>query len=466
MRRRLAALLLLVAASAAPALAVPLALAWGVVGEPAVEGALTPGRVAEHLEFLQAHGWQAIRLRDLAAGDAAAPTVVLSFDDPASAARYVLPLLELYREPAVVTVGAAQGRDPALAPTLALLAHSPWIELVPRVDAAADALAPRPLSCGSPTTATASEEAALSALRAGLAAQLDRLREVTGVAPAAVAWAPGTWSGPAEAVAASLGLSIDLPTFTTIPPQLAPPRVARYAMPAWAGVWADAQAGARWDPDQHPVRFVEVDAAWLCAGGDPEARLRRVVDVVRRLALNGVRIRPGDGSGAWFPTTAAPMRGNVVGALARALRGAGVSALAVDVPATGDPGRDVALAGDLARAVDLDVAVLPAGAREGERLGEAILYARPAARLAWAPAAAPPARGFRLAPLAPEQRESRGTTVAAAGVRGADREATDLAIAGWEWIGLPIELAEAGLRGSLESLDAFALPMAGKQTDP
>jgi hypothetical protein len=68
--------------------------------------------------------------------------------------------------------------------------------------------------------------------------------------------------------------------------------------------------------------------------------------------------------------------------------------------------------------------------------------------------------------LAPEQRESRGTTVAAASVAGADREATDLAIAGWEWIGLPIELAEAGLRGSLASLDAFALPMAGKQIDP
>ena len=465
MRRRVLALLLLVAASVAPALAAPLGLAWGTVGEPAVEGALTPGRVAEHLEFLQAHGWQAIRLRDLAAGDAAAQSVVLSFDDPASAARYVLPLLELYREPAVVTVGAAQGRDPALASTLALLARSPWIELVPRVDVAPDALAPSPLICGSPTAATASEEAALSALRAGLAAQIDRLREV-GVAPAAVAWAPGTWSGPAEAVAASLGLSIHLPTFTTMPPRLAPPRVARYAMPAWAGVWAVAQAGARWDPDQHPVRFVEVDAAWLCAGGDPEARLRRVVDVVRRLALNGARIRPGDGAGAWFPTTAAPMRGDVVGALARALRGAGVSTLAVDVPATGDAGRDVALAGDLARAVDLDVAVLPAGAREGERLGEAVLYARPAARLAWALATGPPARGFRLAPSAAEQQESRGTTVAAASVTGADREATDLAIGGWEWIGLPIELAEAGLRGSLESLDAFALPMAGKQTDP
>ena len=59
----------------------------------------------------------------------------------------------------------------------------------------------------------------------------------------------------------------------------------------------------------------------------------------------------------------------------------------------------------------------------------------------------------------------RGATVVAGGVTRADREATDLTIAGHEWVGLPVELAETGLRDSLRSLAAFALPAAGKPTD-
>src|SRR6185436_243934 len=124
------------------------------------------------------------------------------------------------------------------------------------------------------------------------------------------------------------------------------------------------QAGAHWDPRDHPVRFVEVDAAWICAGGDPKARVARIVEVVRRLGLNGVRLLPGGPAGAWFVTAAAPVRGDVVGPLARALHDAGVRWVIVDLPAgSGDPGRDVALGLDLSRTVDADVAVLPAAAR-------------------------------------------------------------------------------------------------------
>jgi len=460
MRRSLILLLLLLAAGVVPASAAPLGLAWGVVGEPAAEATMAPGRVAEHLEFLQAHGWQPIRLRDLARTGDTVQAVVLSFDDPASAARYVLPLLELYGIPAVVTVGAAQGVDPAVAPALAALARSPWIELVPRVDSPGEPGDGDAVRCGAPLAATTGEEASLSALHAALTAQLALLRRASGVAPTAVAWAPGTWSGAAEAVAASLGLTTQLPTFDSMPPLLAGSRVARYAMPSWAGIWAIAQAAARWDPAQYPVRFVEVDAAWMCAGADPAARLQRILAVVRRLGLNGVRVLPGDAAGAWFATTGAPMRGDVVGPLTRSLRAAGVSWIAVDVPATGDGGRDVELATDLARAVDLDVAVLSPTAGAGDRLGEAIRYMRPAAQLAWRSGTGANPRAFDLAPLAPGLGPRRGATVAAADVIGADREATDLAIAGWEWLGLPVELAESGLRGPLRALAAFALPAA------
>lgn len=453
---------LLVAAFAGPPVAAaPLGLAWGVVAEPATASAISPGQVAEHLEFLQAHGWLAVRAGDL--GGAGERSVVLTFDDPASALRYAVPLLDLYRMPAVVTVGPSQAADPALAPVLKGLAASPWVELLPRVEK-------EPAAAGEPAVRCAAHaghaadpvrraDYGLSRLSETLAAQVARLREITGAAPAGVAWAPGTWSGSGEAVAASLGLTLHLPTFTAMPPLLDPPRVARFAVPPWAGIWALVQASVRWDPRDHPVRYVEVDAAWVCAGGDPEARIARIVAVVRQLGLNGVRLLPGGPAGAWFETAAAPVLGDVAGPLSRALRDAGVRWVVVDFPLTsGNPGRDVALSADLARAVETDIAVLPASARPEDRLGEAVLYVRPSARLAWRDGAGAGERAFHLAPATPGAASPKGLTVTSTGVAAADAEAARRAIAGWEWIGLPLELAESGLSISLRSLAAFALP--------
>jgi peptidoglycan/xylan/chitin deacetylase (PgdA/CDA1 family) len=453
------------AAAIAAVAPIALSLAWGVVAEPATAGAHTPGQVAEHLEFLQAHGWKAVRAGDLGklgnVSDTAGGerSVLLTFDDPASALRYVVPLLDLYRMPAAVTVGPSQAADPALAPVLAGLAASPWVTLLPRVEAEpAESGAPA-VRCGAAHGADTARplEDRLSRLSRTLSAQVARLREITGAAPAAVAWAPGTWSGPAEAVAASLGLTVSLPTFTGMPPPLDSPRLARYAVPPWAGIWALVQASAHWDPRDHPVRFVEVDAAWICAGGDPQARIARVAEVVRRLGLNGVRLLPGGPAGAWFETAAAPVLGDVAGPLSRALRDAGARWVVVDFPpASGDPNRDMALAADLARAVDADVAVLPASAGPPDRLGDAVHYVRPAARLAWRDG--DDGRAFHLAPAAPGAAASQGLTVSSTTVAAADAEAARRAVSGWEWIGLPMELAEAGLRISLRSLAAFALP--------
>src|SRR5262249_45730549 len=133
MRATAFALLLLPALGAPSIAAAPLGLAWGAVAEPARPGALTPGQLAEQLEFLQAHGWRAVRSGEAgSAGDGR--SVLLSFDDPATALRYAVPLLELYRMPAVVTVGPAQAADPGMAQVLRRLAASPWVELVPRVE--------------------------------------------------------------------------------------------------------------------------------------------------------------------------------------------------------------------------------------------------------------------------------------------------------------------------------------------
>jgi hypothetical protein len=426
-----------------------------VVAEPATAGALTPGLVAEHLEFLQAHGWQAVRSGDPGGAGIDERSVLLSFDDPASALRYVVPLLELYQMPAVVTVGPGQAADPALAPVLKGLAASPWVELIPRVEEDAEEAGAPVVRCEAGAGGPAGQEERLSRLSRRLAALVARLREVTNVVPAGVAWAPGTWSGPGERVAANLGLRVQLPTFTEMPPSLDPPRTARYAVPSWAGIWALVQASAHWDPRDHPVRFVEVDAAWVCAGGDPRARVARIIEVVRRLGLNGVRILPGGPAGAWFTTAAAPVRGDVAGPLARILHGAGVRWVIVDLPAaSGDRGRDVALALDLARSVEADLAVLPARSGPGERLDEAVLSVRPAARIAWTDEG----RTFHLAPTAPGHPAPRGLTVSSTTVAAADAEAARQAIAGWEWIGLPVELAEAGVRSGLRSLAAFALP--------
>lgn len=440
MRARTLALLLPVLA-ALPVQAEPLGLVWGVVAEPAAAGEHTPGQVAEHLEFLQAHGWKAVRPREAteaAGAKAGERTVLLGFDDPASALRYVVPLLDLYRVPAVVTVGPGQAADPVLKE----LAASPWIELVPRVERDPEEAEAPSVRCAAGVSPAEREEERLSRLSRSLADQVARLREVTGGVPSAVAWSPGAWSGPGERVAAGLGLTVQLPTFTQMPPGLDPPRIARYAVPSWAGIWALVQAGAHWDPRDHPVRFAEVDPAWICAGGDPQARVGRVVDIVQRLGLNGVRILSSGPSG-------------VAGPLARLLHGAGVRWVIVDLPApSGDPGRDVALALDLARSVEADLAVLPAGARPEDRLDEAVLSVRPAARIAWTDEG----RAFHLSPAAPGHSPARGLTVSSTTVAAADAEAARRAIAGWEWIGLPVDLAEAGVRSGLRSLAAFALP--------
>jgi len=83
---------------------------------------------------------------------------------------------------------------------------------------------------------------------------------------------------------------------------------------------------------------------------------------------------------------------------------------------------------------------------------------RPAVRLAWRDPGHAGERAFDLAPVAPGRQSARGITVSSTTVAAADAEAVGRAIAGWEWIGLPVELAETGLRISLRSLAAFALP--------
>ena len=454
------------AAAPPPQAGSPLALSWGVLAEPAVEGATEPGRLAEHIEFLRAHGWHGVSARQAGSGGLPPRSVLLSFDDPASALRYAVPLLELYGLPAMVTVSAAQAEDADLAPALATLARTAGIELVPRVEPEAQPGAGDAFRCGAGSVPAAErEERALSRLRATLERQVARLRAL-GASPAALVWAPGTWSGAGEAAAASLGLTLHLPTFGGMPPQLAGPRVARYAVPPWAGVWALVQASAHWDPRHHPVRFLEVDGAWLCEGGEPEARVARLLGAIRRLGLNGVRVLPGDANGVWFPTGAAPVSGDVVGPLTSRLHAAGVRWVIVDVPSTGDRGRDVALATDLARGADLDVALLPEGSVAGDRLGEALAYVRPAVRLGWRGDRGLGTRAFRLAPFAAGQSEARGLTVRAASPSAAGAEAADRARGGWEWLGLPVEVAEAGLRGPLSALAAFALPGADEGAAP
>jgi len=102
--------------------------------------------------------------------------------------------------------------------------------------------------------------------------------------------------------------------------------------------------------------------------------------------------------------------------------------------------------------------VLPASAGPPDRLGDAVRYVRPAARLAWRDREGNGERAFHLAPAAPGAAASQGLTVSSTTVAAADAEAARRAVSGWEWIGLPVELAEAGLRISLRSLAAFALP--------
>ena len=95
------------------------------------------------------------------------------------------------------------------------------------------------------------------------------------------------------------------------------------------------------------------------------------------------------------------------------------------------------------------------GSEEG--LGDAVRYVRPSVRLAWRDVAGE-GRAFVAEPFAPGQAQERGLTVGATTVPAANRTAVDLTIEGWQWLGLPIELAERGVSDSVRSLAAFALP--------
>ena len=216
---------------------------------------------------------------------------VLSFDTlRARALRSAA--FDIYRQPPWY-VGEDQGRDPALAPALAQLAASPWIELVPRVDLApgapADGQASDQVRCGPPLAAMASEEPGLSALRATLAGQVERLRAVSGIAPAAVA-GRGAWKAPPS----SRGASARAPPATHLDATASrPPRAP--LCPASGPALAVVQAGARCDPIT-PVLFGESTRRG-CRGGDrarlqPSPRLGTRSHGVRCCRATGRRLFP------------------------------------------------------------------------------------------------------------------------------------------------------------------------------
>src|SRR5690606_20894909 len=112
-------------------------------------------------------------------------TVALSFDHAASAATFVLPLLELYDWRATVTVSTSDLAAPETAAALATLAASPLVDLAPRVEPGQGPMPSRELDCSGPAnTSAGADEAALSRLRRELAALTASLAEISGSAPA------------------------------------------------------------------------------------------------------------------------------------------------------------------------------------------------------------------------------------------------------------------------------------------
>jgi biofilm PGA synthesis lipoprotein PgaB len=334
-------------------------------------------RLIEHFEWLKAEGWTPVSVADLLAARAGgkplpAKAVVLTFDDGyTSFATRMLPLLELYRYPAVFAfvtewIAPAPGSQVAygdgLVPRerfvsreqLQAIARSPWVEIASHSDALHHAvLANRegnelPAAIArrfDPATGTYEDDAAFTArVRTDLERSAAVLESLTDRRPRTLVWPFGRYNAAGIAAAQAAGYSVmfglqpgrgDTDRLDSIP------RYYPARNPDAAGL-----AGLLVPEKQPgPHRFTLVDPADIAAKTDPaerEAGLGRLIDATRLLGLTAVHLEAFSGhaadgrpAAAYFPGSQFSTGPDYLGRMAWQLRTrAGVSVV-LRVPLTG-----------------------------------------------------------------------------------------------------------------------------------
>ena len=282
-------------------------------------------RLVEHFEWLKAEGWTPVSVADLLAARAGVKplplkAVLLTFDDGyTSFATRVLPLLELYRYPAVFAfvtewIAPAPGSQVAygdgLVPRerfvsreqLQAIARSPWVEIASHSDALHHAvLANRegnelPAAIArrfDPATGTYEDDAAFTArVRSDLERSAAVLASLTGRRPRTLVWPFGRYNAAGIAAAQAAGYSVLFglqPGLSDTDRLDAIPRYYPARDPGAAGLAAmlvpEKQPGAH--------RFALVDPAAIAGNPNPadrEAGLGRLIDLTRLFGLTAVHL--------------------------------------------------------------------------------------------------------------------------------------------------------------------------------
>lgn len=328
--------------------------------------------LAMHLDWLRAHGYvpvSAQAVHEARTGGRPLPerAVLLAFDGGLrSTYTHAWPLLRAFGYPAVVglptsRIGTATALDWN---QLREMQRSGQIEFATQGHA---------LDVGMPATAQGdvasnalarqwrgtfeSDADYRSRLRRDLETSRDLIRQHLGMAPRFVVWPMSAATGPADAVAAELGLrplaAVDGRTGTadlahTGRPALAGQPPARFVMHGGQGV-GDLVYEMRRDITLDGIRAIHVDLAPLAAGsaGATRANIDRLVERVRQLRPTHVVLQPwsdadGDGrvDGAYFPGGGLPVREDLFGHVVARLASADVAVYAA-LPAQGlaDPRR-------------------------------------------------------------------------------------------------------------------------------
>lgn len=310
--------------------------------------AISTANLIDHFTWLKLNGFHVVSVDDILAasrGDRPLPerAVLLTFDDGfASVATRVLPLLELFHYPAVVSIvtdwiesdpGVAQGNriltheDFLTWDQVRELADSGLVEIASHSNAMHRGIIGNPQGNEEPAAVSAayadggyeSVESYAARIRRDLATSVERIEKVTGRRPRIMTWPYGAYNDVTLAAARDLGMqmTLTLTDGTGSIDHLAV--VPRHLIEANPGVQALAFALLH-RPYRPLVRAAQVDLDYVY-DPDPErqeANLGRLLDRIKSMQITHVFLQAfadpdadGGADALYFPNRALPMRADL-----------------------------------------------------------------------------------------------------------------------------------------------------------
>jgi biofilm PGA synthesis lipoprotein PgaB len=356
---------LLVLAPAVPAAELPVLVYHDIARKPGPDPyAVSLAAFREQMDYLRSEGYRPLSLRELseiAAGRGRLPAkpVLLTFDDGLRSFHdLALPVLEMHRYPAVVSVVTgwldgekipaayagkvmtwAEVRDVSRSPRVEVLSHTHnlhhGIPANPQGNLAPASITRR----YDPATQGFESEAGFRRrVREDLQRAVQRLREETGRAPPGIAWPYGHHERVLTEEAAALGMRLQL-VLGDMPARVSElPRIHRITLRS-AERLAEFEEALRAKRMSRAVRFVaiELDAVAGGTAAEQEQWLSALLTRLKLLRANAVLINPfsRDGQRAFFRNASLPHTGDLLHhVLHQSRTRAGVTRLLLRIPST------------------------------------------------------------------------------------------------------------------------------------